>query len=366
MRKLILGIFIFTFIIAQQNEFNSPYLTNEMRGSIKQLLNYSNVSSNIDDQTDLIQFYQSVSQELSKSLLALDKKYENIISKYNDQISDYHQQLKITETSVDFLDRPIFSYSYKPIPISKKSIANTLHKKQAKILKKQYVKLYLYYNQLSTNYLEYIDSLELQIAQNIDNKDSINQSFATLDFLEVNEEKHVITLRYSSNVPIYGFQFSTNGAIISNPQNDIFSVTVGSSGKVIGFSMTGKYLPISDKGKLVEFSYNSDIDTDFCISNVILSTSTAESLPTSFIDCIPIKSTLMPKIEKLVIDTTNPLIFKDAFRTAKDSGLTTFVYNGNAYSTLTKADFRVAFRKSRRLGNKYFYFNGKRYSTQLK
>ena len=96
------------------------------------------------------------------------------------------------------------------------------------------------------------------------------------------------SIYYESDVPIAGFQFSVNGADVTNAIGGAaeaagFTMSTGSN-VVLGFSLVGNTIP-AGSGLLMELELSSSNLNNVCLSNPIISDSSANPLLAFMMDC---------------------------------------------------------------------------------
>lgn len=103
------------------------------------------------------------------------------------------------------------------------------------------------------------------------------------------QENGTLSIRYESDVEIFGFQFNISGITIINCQtdNEWFEVSVNpDNGQVIGLSFTGGVYE-SGSGDLVIISYEySQNDVEVCLSEVIVAAAPGHTPEVQFSDCL--------------------------------------------------------------------------------
>ena len=315
MKKTIYLLSILSLVIAQSLQYNSPYLTDDIRNSVKSLLKYDDVASTIEDDQSRLEFYQAVSEALHIEIVKFKEMSNEKFQKYEDIITKYKTQLDNEVEKFVLTPKPKFRYEYKPIKISMKSVEKQLHRKQAKTLRKQYLQFYKYYKSNKEIYVTQIDKLkelvkdteqkvikeEVVLEDDTSTKEpEVKVQNANLRFGKLNPKTSSIEILYSSTSDIKGFQFDFTGLVIKECNNEVFTISL-SSERIIGFSMTNQALPAGE-GKLAEILYLSDKETQFCISNLKLAGSHGTEILTEYEKCIEVPT----KIEVEVVESTKP------------------------------------------------------------
>ncbi|MBC8213244.1 MAG: hypothetical protein ISR90_04755 [Candidatus Marinimicrobia bacterium] len=338
MKKFMYVFVLLSFVFAQSFQFNSLYLTEEIRSSVKSLLNYEDIAVNIEDDQSRIEFYQAVSEVLHFEIIEFNSKSEEKYKNYQEIVTKYSNQLNIKQLDLHLIQTPDFKYEYKPIEINMKNVQKQLHKKQAKILRKQFLQLYKNYKSNKEIFVQRINELKEQIKeqekiakQQIDKKTEkakekqdkiveVEIPKAKLSFGKLNTDTQTLEILYFSETNIHGFQFDYTGIKIKDCINEMFTNNLSSS-KILGFSMSGGALP-SGNGRLVEIHYETDKETNFCISNLKLAGSKGTEILAEYDGCIEIPGTLpvealeqkteitKEEIREPVVEETKPVLIE--------------------------------------------------------
>ena len=152
---IILLLFNKLFSNDENKEENSPYLVDEVRTSINDLLDYEKIADIIDDENEKHQFYRSVASAIAKEKNYLDNRFDEINNKYNKYIRKFEEELGESPYLFSGV-KPSFSYEYKPLSWSEKARLKNVYQKQSRVLKKQYVVMYEYYRNRLKDYKDYL------------------------------------------------------------------------------------------------------------------------------------------------------------------------------------------------------------------
>jgi hypothetical protein len=185
MKKIFGLILILNIIVGQTPKYDSPFLTDDIRASIKQLIKYNDIAINVEDDDARIDFYKAVSEAFYIST----NKLEELYSKKTEEKYSHIQKLEANYSLEIVLpedNKPVFTYEYKPIKITQKAKDKNIHEKQAKKMKVQYVKLYSYFKDLNNALESTISDLESDIANLEAQKEEDAQ-------IEVNEEQEEVS-----------------------------------------------------------------------------------------------------------------------------------------------------------------------------
>ena len=107
--KLILIIGILSGVTPQ---YSSPYLTDELRSSPKNLLKFSKTASTIEDLQTQVEFYRAVSEALGLEIDKMNAKNEKAFTKFDKLITQYLKHIEENINAIDlYSTNPKIKYS---------------------------------------------------------------------------------------------------------------------------------------------------------------------------------------------------------------------------------------------------------------
>ena len=163
MIKYFLVLLITGSIIASENDNNDPYLSNNILTSIQEisiskLLDFKSIASALNNEFDKARFHYIISFEINNRLNKLDLKFNGHEKKYTNVIRKYEDELNITPYQYTN-DRPQFDYIYQSADITDETISNDVHRIQADLARTQFIQVYKYYRKRLDNYKNYLTTL---------------------------------------------------------------------------------------------------------------------------------------------------------------------------------------------------------------
>ena len=170
-------------------KYSSPYFTDEIRSSPKKLLKFAKTASTIEDLQDRVEFYRAVSESFGLKIEKLNTKNEKVFTKFDKLILQYLKHIKDNVNEIEFHTAPEITYVYKPVKITKKSVQKQSHKKQALVLRKNYITLFKYYKEKTGIYTNHLKALkELK-----DKKANLKPKIAKVNKKEEKKSEEVAT-----------------------------------------------------------------------------------------------------------------------------------------------------------------------------
>ena len=171
MKNKLIILIILTFYIgfSQTPVFKSPYLTDEIRSNTKELLKFDKIATTIKDEDRVerlkkqVNFYRAVSEAIFIEFNQLNKKNTEKVDKFESLIKQYLDVIGTNVNEFEYIEAPEITYEYKPMKITSTAVKKQNHKKQAMLMKKNYILMFKYYKELSetyTNYLQYLKEIK--------------------------------------------------------------------------------------------------------------------------------------------------------------------------------------------------------------
>ena len=148
----LIGIWL-TFLFSVN--VDSPYLIDDVKSSINDLLDFEKIAEIIEDSDEKHQFYRSVSHAIFEEHNYLDTRFNEIDVKYTKYVRKF--EVEIGEDPYNFSGiKPEFKYSYKPLTWSEKAKQMNVYQTQAKTMKRQYFETYEFYRAKLKSYKDYL------------------------------------------------------------------------------------------------------------------------------------------------------------------------------------------------------------------
>ena len=216
-----LFLILVSVLISNENYF----LIDSLDLDIDKLLNYKQEAKNFQNKTEKANFFSDISFSFYDKTLNLQDNTINIISQYNALINNLEERLSIDQTSVSYsLGAPLIDSHFKQIPVSRKTIKNSLHYQQAESMKDQYLKLLRYRENIINLCEARVDELLLLL-----NEDSIDKLFNNTQ-----SDKSIIVMNFSnlSNNIKYDKFVSAFPDIIINRYKNRDDISVMYSGSI--------------------------------------------------------------------------------------------------------------------------------------
>ena len=361
-KLIILIILTFQIIISQEPVFKSPYLTDEMRNSTKELLKFDKIVNTIKDDDRVeklkkqVKFYRAISEAIYIQYNTLNSKNNEKIEKFEGLIKQYKDIVGSSVDELILVEAPEITYEYKPMKITSTAVRKQNHKKQAMIMKKNYILMFKYYKEISdqyTAYLQYLkeikDSGQYKIKEELFS-DSINSDSSL-------EEKQGID---SSNVQLLNAEKSnivTSKESTLN-QNIETKQVIAEELEKVNEELTYRIQSLEVRIDEIEEEENKKSSE---ISNQV--------------------STIEKKIKKLeksdteVISTLDDLKeqyndysnrdYPEIFVDANNKGLTQFTYRGKTIYAFTRKEYKEAMSDARIYGKESFQLGNKTYDSRL-
>lgn len=180
--------FVFLTVLFSVN-VDSPYLVDEVKESINDLLDFEKIADIIDVENDKHQFYQSVAHAIYEEHKYLDSRFNEIDVKFIQYIRKFEEELG-EEPYIIAGDKPELKYTYKPLTWSEKAKEKNVFQTQANIIKRQYIETYEYYRlklKSYKDYLYYLRDLRPELSEEIEefitqNEDIVVDMTPQVDF----------------------------------------------------------------------------------------------------------------------------------------------------------------------------------------
>ncbi|MBL7022588.1 MAG: M23 family metallopeptidase [Candidatus Marinimicrobia bacterium] len=163
-------------IIFAQILYSSPYLTQEMKSSVKKLLNYEDIAVTIEDEAEKAEFYNVVAEEIMSKTKKLKTVYAQKFRNYEIQIEEFCKVNNLENIELEVSDDFQINYEYKMVELSKETLKKQFHYKQVKVMKNQFIKGYKLYRAIESNYKKRIQELDKQILKLAENSEQITQT----------------------------------------------------------------------------------------------------------------------------------------------------------------------------------------------
>ena len=363
MKNKLITLIILTFHMGftQTPVFKSPYLTDEIRNNTKELLKFDKIVTTIKDDDKVeklkkqVNFYRAVSEAIFIEYNQLNKKNVEKIDKFESLIKQYLDVVGTDVNELAYIDPPEITYQYKPMKITSTAVKKQNHKKQAMLMKKNYILIFKYYKELSiayTNHLQYLKEIKESGQYKIKEElysDSINSE-------SILDENQKIDSSNNDQVNEKNINLSTDQPV-SNQVAEIKQVDAEELEKV-NEELTYRIQSLEVRIDEIEEEENKKSDG---ISNKVKNIEKKiKNLEKS------------DKEVKVVIDELKdqnndyskrdyPEIFVDA----GNKGLTQFTYRGKTIYAFTRKNYKEAMSEARVYGKESFELGNKKYDSRL-
>ncbi len=360
----ILIIIALQILFAQAPVFKSPYLTDDMRNSTKTLLKFDEVAKTIKDSDRIeklkkqVKFYRAVSEAIYIEYNKLNDKNIEKIKKFESLINQYIEVVGTNVNDIALIDPPEITYEYKPMKITSTAVKKQNHKKQAKLMKKNYILMFKYYKETSsiyTSYLQYLKELkesgQYKIKENLIS-DSVqpdsNVSEASME--SEKEDQVVVESRISDNII---------DEPISTPSSDPQASQVNSEElEKINEELTYRIQSLEVRIDEIEEEENKKSNgISKQVKNIEKKIETLEENDKSVQVAI-----------EVIKEENNDYSKRDypqAFIDAKNNGITQFTYRGKTIYAFTRKEYRNAMSDARIYGKENFEIGNQIFDSKL-
>jgi TolB-like protein len=165
--KFLLFAFVVSFAYSAYPQFKHSKLTDGIRNTITELLEYESIAITIEEPSDRAAFYRSVSEEFSHRITELPTKYNEMFEEYSITIENLCKGIDYPEDELVIIDIPEITYFFKAVNLSKKAISKQYHQKQVDKLLVQYLTILEAYQIQNHHYENYIHFLKLEIDKKV-------------------------------------------------------------------------------------------------------------------------------------------------------------------------------------------------------
>ncbi len=375
-KLIVLLILIFSLSISQTPVFKSPYLTDEMRSSTKKLLKFDEVVKNISDDDRIeklkkqVKFYRAVSEAIYIEYNKLNKKNAEKFEKFETLINQYKDIVGNDVNSIDLADPPEITYEYKPMKITSTAVKKQNHKKQAKLMKKNYILMFKYYKESTgvyTEYLQYLKEIkesgqykikENLISDSVTSDSNIVKSSSNNTTSDIDDEQSKMD-NIKEQVEILS---KTEEDIVeeSTPKITTSSVPQVSVEELEKVNEELSYRIQSLEVRIDEIQEEENKKSDGIEKQVKKIESKIKKLEKNDEDV----KVVIEDFKKVSNDYSNR-DYPDAFIDAKNNGLTKFTYRGKTIYAFTRKEYKEAMTDARIYGKEQFELGNKVYKSKL-
>ena len=274
--------FLFTTILITQllfskdQGFNSSFLTDSIKSDISLLLDFEKIAQKINNKFDKSEFHRAVAFFIYKETLLLENNIKSSIEEYSMLINSLEDRLNYSKTKLSYnLSAPKITTHFNQANINRKNVSNKFFYKELLLLKKQYLELLRYKENILNLCEERIDKLLLLF-----DKTSLSRLYN-----DISLDKHIIIMNFSnlSNIDKYDKLISTFPEMVINRYKDRKDVSVMRSGLIYP-DVREKTITSDDSRLLLDGSFNVNGDRIF-ISYKIYDVNSWVVLDTQEIEC---------------------------------------------------------------------------------
>ena len=363
MKNKLIILIILTFYIgfSQTPVFKSPYLTDEIRSNTKELLKFDKIATTIKDEDRVerlkkqVNFYRAVSEAIFIEFNQLNKKNTEKIDKFESLIKQYLDVIGTNVNEFEYIEAPEITYEYKPMKITSTAVKKQNHKKQAMLMKKNYILMFKYYKELSetyTNYLQYLKEIKESGQYKIKEElysDSINSDSSSNQIQNVGE---------SVSEPMNEQSFNVSAEQPLSNQAAVVKQVNAEELEKVNEELTYRIQSLEVRIDEIEEEENKKSDG---ISKQVKSIENKiKNLEEN------------DKEVKIVIDVLKDQNneysnrgYPEVFVDASNQGLTQFTYRGKIIYAFTRKDYKKSMSEARVYGKESFELGNKNYDSRL-
>ena len=273
---LFAAILISQLLFSKDQGFNSPFLTDSIKSDLSLLLNFEKISKKIDNKYDKSEFHRAVSFFVYTETLLLENNVKSSIEEYSMLINSLEERLDYSKTQLSYnLSAPKIITHFSHSHINRKNLSDNFFYNELLLLKKQYLDLLRYQENILNLCEERIDELLLLL-----DKTSLSRLYN-----DISLDKHIIVMNFSnlSKIEKYDKLISTFPEMIIKRYKDRKDVSVMRSGLI--YPDVRKEAVISDGSRLLlDGSFDVEGDRIF-ISYKIYDVNSWVVIDTQEIDC---------------------------------------------------------------------------------
>ena len=295
----------------------------------------------------------------------LSTKKEKAFTKFDKLILQYLNHIKDNVNEIELPTAPEITYVYKAVKITKKSVQKQSHKKQALVLRKNYITLFKYYKEKTGIYTKYLKELKELKDKRTDVKPKIAK-------VKKKEEKKIEKL-VTQVTPTEDTSKAEDKEVAKIDKKDAKKLEeVVNQATAIEDTGKGEDKEVS-KVEIKEEKKSEEVVNQIAVME---ETSTNNELMNK-VDNITskIESTkeVVNKEKPKVVDTPNPQniidptdSFLSSFINAREKGVSEFQFNKKKISVVTRKEYIEKMNSARIYGKDSFTISGKTYSSKLK
>jgi len=360
-KLIILTILALHILIAQEPVFNSPYLTDEMRKSTKVLLKFDEVVKTIKDSDKIeklkkqVKFYRAASEAIYIEYNKLNNKNIEKFDKFESLIDQYIEVVGTNVNEIVLKDPPNITYEYKPMKITSTAVKKQNHKKQAKLMKKNYILMFKYYKENSSiyaSYLQYLKELkesgQYKITEDLisDSVQPNSDQVVDISIESKKEDKTIVTSKSSGNI--------IDEPIIDSQESQVNTVELEKINEVLSYRIESLEVRIDE----IEEEENKKSDgISKKVNNIEKKIKTLEQNDEN----VQVEIEVIKKESNDYSQRDYP----EAFIDAKNNGITQFTYRGKIVYAFTRKEYKEAILDARIYGKESFEIGNEIFDSKL-